>query len=94
MDVPNLVEILNKSQSYKDILNKCGFKIELVNIVDRQKVHQDMVNHQVLALIPCHSLPPPDFDSAIYVGKRIVTEQGAIDFFEKKFSRLKKLLAD
>jgi hypothetical protein len=51
-----------------------------------------MANHQVLALIPCHSFPPPDFDSAIYNGRRIVTQKGAIDFFEKKFRGLKKLL--
>jgi hemin uptake protein HemP len=93
MDVPNLVEILNQAESYQDILKKCGFQVELVDVVDRQKVHQDTVNHQVLALIPCHSMPPPDFDSVIYVGKRIVTQQGAIDFFEKKFRRLKELLA-
>ena len=93
MDVPNLVEILNQAESYEDILKKCGFQIELVNFVDRQKVRQDMANHQVSALIPCHSLPPPDFDSAIYFGKRIVTQQGAINFFEKKFRRLKELLA-
>jgi hypothetical protein len=53
-----------------------------------------MMKQQVLALIPCHSLPPPDFDSAIYVGKRIITQQGAVDFFEKKFRRLKELFAE
>lgn len=74
MDVPNLAEILNEAESYGDILKRCGFQIELVNIGDRQKVLQDLANHQVLALIPCDSLPPPDFDTAIYLGKRIVTQ--------------------
>jgi hypothetical protein len=93
MDVPNLVEILNQAESYNDILKKCGFQIEVVDFVDRQKVWQDMASQQVLALTPCHSRTPPDFDSAIYVGKRIVTQQGAIDFFDKKFRHLKELLA-
>jgi hypothetical protein len=94
MDVPNIVEVVGGAKSYVEVLQKCGFQIELVDFVNRDKVHQDMIKQQVLALIPCHSLPPPDFDSAIYVGRKIITQQGAIDFFEKKFRRLKTFLAE
>ena len=93
MDTPNLVGIICEAKTYVELLQRCRFQIALVDFVDREKVHQDMVQQQVLALIPCHKLPPPDFDSAIYIGKKIVTQQGAIDFFEKIFGRLKQLLA-
>ena len=93
MDVPNLVEIIREAKTYVEVLQKCRFQIDLVEFVDREKVHQDMMNQQVLALIPCHKLPTPDFDSVIYVGKKIVTQQGAIDFFEKIFGRFKEFLA-
>jgi hypothetical protein len=93
MDVTNLLDIINHTESYEDVLKKCGFQIELVAEIDRKKMFTDMVEDRVLEIIPCHSLPPPDFDSVIYFGKRIVTQQGAIDFFDRKFRHLKELLA-
>jgi hemin uptake protein HemP len=94
LNVPNLIEVIHRAKSYEEVIRDCGFQIELVDVVDRQKVHKDMTEGKVLALIPCHSSENPDFDSAIYVGKRIVTQQGAITFFEKRFGRLKQLLAE
>jgi hypothetical protein len=93
MSAPNIVEILNQSGSYQDMLKRCGFQVDLVEAIDMQKMHQEMINHQVLAFIPCDSMPPPDFSSVIYFGNRIVTQKGAIEFFEKRFQSLKRLFA-
>jgi hypothetical protein len=92
MNTPNLLDIINQSAEYEEVLRACGFQIELVAAVDRTKVRQDMAKVEVLALIPCHRDQPPDFDSVIYIGKRIVTQQGAIDFFQSKYKKLKQLL--
>lgn len=93
MQVPNLFDIVTKADNYEDCLKLCGFEFERVAEIDRKKVRQDMVDQRALALIPCHRHPPPDFDSVIYIGKHIVTQQGAIDFFENQFKKLKQLLA-
>lgn len=93
MQVTSLFEIMNQAGTYEACLKMSGFQIEIVAEIDRQKVRQDMFKRQALALIPCHRHPPPDFDSVIYIGKRIVTQQGAVEFFESKFKKLKGLLA-
>ena len=88
----NLFDVVNQAESYEGILKKCGFQIELVAKIDRQSAWDAMAREQVLAIIPCHTSTPPDFDSIVYVGKRMTTQQGAIDFFDKKLRRLKELL--
>jgi hypothetical protein len=93
MHVPNLFDIVIQAACYGDCLIKCGFEIDVVAVIDRKKVRQEMSQLKALALIPCHRHPPPDFDSVVYIGKRIVTQQGAIDFFNGQFKKLKDLLS-